>query len=229
MKPRIIVAICITLQVIVTTGCETEIDIDAASFPPKLSVTAALDGGTGNFNITLMEGCALADYAQPRPNEQEVTRDGEIRLYEDGCLILSIPGPFSMSVGSSRYETYRYTTSGIVTHPGSAYRLEVDVEGHNMAVSSAVMPVAPVVSADLDTTVIVNKNNVTEVSSLGRSPWRAINYWPVSIHLTDPDPEIRNYFIFEPDQDIAVTLEDGSQTEDIYYFISVRTKRKVQR
>ncbi len=216
MKPHIMITICIALLVNVTTGCQTEIDIDATSFPPKLSITAALDGGSGNFSIMLMEGRALADYAKPRYDYQDVTRDGEIRLYEDDHLILSVPGPFNLTVGKSYGDSYQYTTSGIVTHSGSAYRLEVDVEGYEMAVSTVVMPVAPVISADIDTTVIVDKKNITNIYSLGRWSSGSSSFWPVSICLTDPDPAVRNYFIFEPHQDITATLEDGSLTELIY-------------
>ena len=49
------------------SGCnmKTELDVDTAAFPPKLCVTATLEGGSngrGAFSIVLSEGRSLADY-----------------------------------------------------------------------------------------------------------------------------------------------------------------------
>ena len=71
-----------------------ELDIELIGFQPKLSVTSILNGGSGIFDIRLMEGTSLAERYY---RDIEIICNGEIRLYEDGELILSIPGPFDMS------------------------------------------------------------------------------------------------------------------------------------
>jgi hypothetical protein len=102
-------------------------------------------------------------------------RNGEIRLYEDGELIFSQPGPFDMSRNITETGNgwkwgkngYHYVTGGIDTRAGSEYRLEVDVEGYPLAVAVSVMPTAPVVSASMDTSVLVIKKNVVQIGAAG--------------------------------------------------------------
>ena len=233
---------------------EKELDIKTFDFPPKLSVTAILDGGSGVFDIRLVEGISLSQHNKVYNNllhvyypaggpliivdeygiEHELyspntayfgsenIRNGEIRLYEDGELILSIPGPFDMSrliVEETTYigeklvtlpgfgngwkwgkNGYRRIIEGMNTNPGSIYRLEADVEGYPLAVSSSVMPAVPEVTASLDTTALIVKKNVREIESIlydlyslggfNRENYPDL-YWNISIEIKSS--EINNY------------------------------------
>ncbi|MCL2737844.1 MAG: hypothetical protein FWE30_00175, partial [Bacteroidales bacterium] len=181
-----------------------ELDIERLDFPPKLSVTAILDGRTGVFDITLMEGNSLAKSQRVRLKYDNI-RSGEIRLFEDGALLLSIPGPFDMSTDITQFgDNWRWgqngfsrRLSGVATRPGSVYRLEVDVEGYPMAVSTSVMPAAPAVWAGMDTSAQVLMNGVREIgtvgyglNNIGNQNWNESypnRYWPVSVRVEVPD------------------------------------------
>jgi hypothetical protein len=162
-----------------------------------LSVTAILNGGTGVFDIRLLENTSIAEKYEHNTNN---IRNGEIRLYEDGELIFSLPGPFDMSRkitfpgnGWNRGKNgYYYAISGMDTRAGSAYRLEVDVEGYPLAVAASVMPTAPVVSVSMDTSVQVIKKNVVEIGAAGywlNNGWYGKypeKYWPFSVSVDGP-------------------------------------------
>ena len=186
-----------------------ELDIDILSLPPKLSVTAILNGGSGVFEIRLM---GITSISETYWLNKDNVRNGEIRLYEDGKLIFTLPGPFDMSreITSHGYRWkwgkngYYYVTGGMDTRAGSDYRLEVDVEGYPLAVSSSVMPTAPVVSAIMDTSVQMIKKNVVEIGAAGYwlsnlgTDWYGKypdKYWPFSVSVDDAGAD--NYFALD--------------------------------
>jgi hypothetical protein len=188
-------------------SCENmkiELDVTSISFPPKLSVTAILDGGDNSLLISFSEGRALSDYAEPLPNDRVIIREGEIRLFEDNQLIWSKPGPFDMSVSgeSWAYQTqngYYHVEQGIATRAGSTYRLEVQVEGYPVAVSTSVMPAPPDVSASIDANVTVEKWKFYETSSYVYWDMEGIGgqYNPLSVHFVETSPDVRKYFALE--------------------------------
>ena len=190
-------------------GMKTELDVTSIAFPPKLSVTAILDGGEGSLSITFTEGRAIADYAQPFPSNRDIIRDGEIRLYEDGKLIMSKQGPFDMSVFDHYYywesgfrqpqNGYAHIEYGIVTRTGSEYRLEVAVEGYETAVSTAIMPDAPIVTASVDASVLIKKENIHNLSTLTNYGWCCDEggQWPLTVQFTDLNPDQRKYFALD--------------------------------
>jgi hypothetical protein len=197
-------------------GMKTELDITSITFPPKLSVTAILDHGTGTFTIALMEGRALADYAKPFPNNMEIVRNGEIRLYEDDALLWNRYGPFDMSIIDGTFNPwdgtwdqkpqngYHHIEHGIVTRVGSEYRLEVEVEGYETAVSASVMPAAPDVSISVnaDEEAIRDFRNVHHISSLNVYGWGSDQYYdggycPFSVHFSETDANVRKYYVLE--------------------------------
>ena len=176
-----------------------ELDYEFLDFQPKLSVTAILNGGSGIFDIRLMEGVSLSGYNDRDFNKTNIL-NGEIRLYENDVQILSIPGPFDMSQNITDTgdmwkwgrNGYRWVSSGITTRPGSVYHLEVEVEGYPMAVSTSVMPAMPVVSASMDTLVQVIRKNIVEIGSAGYSLQQMggfendhypDRYWPLSVSV----------------------------------------------
>lgn len=198
-----------------------ELDIDVLSIPPALSVTAILNGQSGVFDIRLMDIYSLAELKLN--DRRTIIRNGEIRLYEDGILILSIPGPFDMSkdISESGYgyqwgkNGYTKILNGISTHPGSIYRLEVEVEGFPTMVSVSEMPAAPVVTAYIDTSALVIKKNVKEIGAAGywmnslgvywydKYPEK---YWPFSVQIEAPGG-VNNYYAL----DIINVRSDGMQ------------------
>jgi len=197
---RYLIFTCLLFLVACDFTMEKELDIELIGFQPKLSVTSILNGGSGIFDIRLMEGTSLAETYY---RNIEIIRNGEIRLYEDGELILSIPGPFDMSRKITDHgdewnfgqNGYRYVTDGMNTRQGSVYRLEVDVEGYPMAVSTSMMPMAPVVSANMDTTVQIIMKNIKEIAGGGYSLSQLNNnwkqktpdrYWPFSVRVDVP-------------------------------------------
>ena len=185
-----------------------ELDIELFGFQPKLSVTSILNGGNGIFEIRIMEGTSLAETYFYHTDK---IRNGEIRLYENENLILSLPGPFDMSRKITDHgdgwnwgqNGYRYVTDGINTHPGSIYRLEVDVEGYPMAISTSIMPEAPVTLASVDTSVQIIRKNVKEIRGAGyflsqlNNNWdeKPDRYWPFSVCVDVPGNN--NYFILD--------------------------------
>jgi hypothetical protein len=195
------------LFLVACDGMKTELDIDAAAFPPKLCVTAILDGKSGVFTIVLTEGRSLADYKTPRPSEQTIIRDGEIRLYEDDRLILTEAGRFDMTVSDrgwydseqSKYG-YRFEATEITTHPGRTYRLEAEVNGYPLATSTSVMPFPPDVSASINSNVTVKKRNVKQYSSLGGWSGGSMGgdnyYCPIPLQWGERDAG-RNYYALE--------------------------------
>ena len=186
-----------------------EIDIDYVRPSPKLSVTAILEGGSGDFTIRLIEDRSLPGLPEPYYlNQVSIIRNGEIRLYEDDKQILSIPGPFDMSryleTGNVHYMYkygkygYSYWGDDINTRIGSVYRLEVEVEGYPMAVSTSVMPPPPVVDARMDTSMQVVMINVKEIPSLGQTYFQEphpVRYWPVSVSVDNSS--VNNNYTFE--------------------------------
>lgn len=206
---------CIITSLVMSAGCDwfkTELDIDAASFPPKLCVTAILDGGNGSFSIVISEGRALADYKTPRLPETENKRNGEIRLYEDDRLILSEAGEFDLAHSYAKEGSYgggsgyMYIGNGhcfetsVATHPGSAYRLVVEVDGYKTATSTSVMPLLPDASASMDTTVIIKKSGAKKYITLNGGSSGTMHedfdFWPVSLHL-EARATGRNYYVLE--------------------------------
>ena len=183
------------------------IDIEGADFPPKLSVTAFLDSENGVFDLTIMEGHSLAFYGQGFSLSREIICNGEIRLYENGALVYSVSEPFDLSVEEyhTKQNGYHHIINGIDTHPGSEYRIEVDVEGYPMAVSTSVMPSALVVSASLDTSIQLNMKDITEINSVNyglrdfgnSNSWTSGKFWAFSAHVSDPNPNVPNFYVFD--------------------------------
>ena len=214
MNNRITIFVCFFLLTACDGDLKTEFTI---SFPPKLSVSATLDGGNGVFNLWLSEGNALSDFAEPLHPNKEIIRDGEIRLFEDNTLIFSKPGPFDMSIietntimGEDGWfvparRGYSFEKTDISTRPGSVYHLEIKVDGYETVTSSMTMPVAPNVTASMDTSVQVSMM-LTHQSGY-QSLYQKYQYvpivewpdfeallWNVTVHLTDQYPNVRNYF-----------------------------------
>ena len=198
------------------------LDIDTVEFPPKLSVSALLDGENGVFDITIMEGHSLAFYGKGFSLTREIICNGEIRLYEDGVLIHSKSGPFDMSIDEYKTQQngYRHIVSGIDTRPECKYRLEVDVEGYPMAVSTSIMPPALVVSASMDTSIALLALNINRISSVGYELQDFGNsnklpngrFWPISVQIADPDPNTSNYYVL----DVLYRYENNHQESGQY-------------
>jgi hypothetical protein len=229
----------------------TELDIDAASFDPKLCVTASLDGASGVFTVVLTEGRSIADYQNPVSYEQTNIRNGEIRLYEDGHLIFSEAGEFDMTVSEynphlyeydpyyqddgQRFQPksgYRFETRDMATRSGSVYRLEVEVDGYATVASSSVMPSPPDVTAAIDTFVFVRKENITRYSTLGAgfTYWGGYGFHPVALQW-NTRPEGRNYYALEM-CDRRTTIEgtpDDWRSDGLYNSgVYVENSAKVQ-
>ena len=215
MKNKLIYVITIALTL---CCCETELEIDLASFPPKLCVTAILDGEIGNFSITLSEGRALADFKTPQPYSRTIIRNGKISLYENDNLILIEEGVFDMSYTDYNDNMgYKFFAEGITTNPGSTYKLEVEVEGYNKVFSTSVMPLPPVVSATIDTTK-VEKKEVVNLYYWGYwdIDWGDDHFWPVKLYWDELETG-RNYYALEMFKERTVISGDPGEwgTEDV--------------
>ena len=206
---------------------KTEIDVDIAAFPPRLVVTATLDGGSGTFSIILTEGRALADFKTPRPSGQKVVANGEIRLYEDGNLILREAGEFDMTTNNFEpyfcRDTWQFIfperggyrfEAPVATNPGSTYRLVVMTDKHETVTSTSTMPPLPVVSVSINTTETIKRGGVKRYSSLGRgisvSGGGSFEFWAVSLQWGER-PAGRNYYALEMHEER--TLVEGTPNE----------------
>ena len=222
-KYRIFSLINILTVLMLSTGCtdfETEIDLAIAKFPPKLCITAVLDGSDSTFIIVISEGRALADYKKSYLPEKENKRYGEIRLYEDDRRILTEAGEFDLRYCYMDEEIFtnldysgirrghRFKTT-VATNPGSVYRLEVEVDGYKTAVSTSKMPQLPNVSASIDTTVVVRKNSIKQYSSLDIADtyfYPNNTLWPVTLQWGAREND-RNYYAL--DMRLNRTLVEG--------------------
>ena len=244
-------AACVKLD----TDLKKDLDIKTISFPPKLVVFATLDGENGYLNIRIAEGRSIADYVEPQILYHiERIRDGEIRLFEDNKLILTESGTLDISYTIGGVYTinercqqgictatiflcnhfyYQFEKSGISTRTGSVYRLEVEIEGYETATAIMTMPAAPVVSATMDTSVMVIKNysysfdavfdSIVSWKDIGRhyinqpNGSTDVGFWPVSVNLTDPNPKESNYFAVEMNYGVGVSdfsiLQDNPDLE----------------
>jgi len=213
-KNVIFSAITVVLFLASCDGMKTELDVDLAAFPPKLCVTAILDGASGTFSIVLTEGRALADYKKPRPDGQKIVVNGEIRLYEDDILILSEVGEFDMT--SSKRQPYFdpdtrqtiYPDRGgyrfeapVASKPGSVYRLTVKSDKHETATAVSRMPPSPDVSASVNLSESVSLNGIKMFRSLqgwtsGGSSGHAQHFFPTTLQWGER-PAGRNFYALE--------------------------------
>lgn len=227
MFKKIFSIITVALFLVTCDGFKTELDIDIAAFPPKLVVTAILDGTNGTFNIVLSEGRALADYKTFRLDGQKNVVNGEILLYEDGNLIFSEVGEFDMTYSKQEpyYDTntwqwvypdrggYRFEAS-VATNPGSTYQLVVKTDKYETVTSTSIMPILPDVSATINTDEIVRRNGIIEYRSL--QGWSSsgssgdYDFWPVSLQW-GKRPVGRNYYALEMFEEI--TLIEGTANQ----------------
>ena len=209
---------------------KTELDVDTASFPPKLCVTAILEGGNdgqGMFSIVLSEGRALADYKNPRPTGQKVIANGVIRLYEGDNLMVEHAGEFDMTTAEAKWDDdfsimqpksygYRFETP-VVTRAGSTYRIEVQAEGYATVTSTSAMPLLPDISVNIDTTVVkmITNGSIKEYQSLQyrESFYHGSiygSYWPISLQWGRRESG-RNYYALEMIRDTE--LIEGNYDE----------------
>jgi len=219
MKKTLFRIIAVVLLLAACDGMKTEIDIDIAAFPPKLCVTAILDGASETFSIVLTEGRALADYKTPRPSGQKVVVNGEILLYENGNLILREVGEFDMTklyvepyFDPETWEIvypdrggYRFEAP-VATNPGSTYRLVVATDKHGTATSTSTMPPLPNVSATINTTETVKRSEIKEFNSLGGGYSESssdVYLWPISLQW-GARPAGRNYYALEMYEELSL-------------------------
>ncbi|MDR1173038.1 MAG: DUF4249 domain-containing protein [Bacteroidales bacterium] len=187
---KIFPGICLLLWIAV--GCEDmmtrKIEIDSADFPPRLAVSATLDTDSGRFTMTLYEGRSITSYSLYQ-GMQSIIRNGAVRLYQDGQLVWTLAGAFNLSpykysdFGSE--EAYGYIrVTDIPAKAGSAYTLEIDMDGYEKAVSTVVMPADPLVdNVFMDTNHPVQK--VDKVNYVAAGSWSYWPYYPVRCSLTD--------------------------------------------
>jgi len=215
MKKKIIIIIIFALFFVACDSFKTELDIDIAAFPPKLVVTAILDGASGTFSIVLTQGNALADFkTSQNPDKQEIIVYGEIHLYEDGNLILSEIGEFDMTTSNqeSYFDNttwewvypdrggYRFEAS-VDAKPGSTYRLVVKTDKHETVTSTSTMPLLSDVSATINTDEIVRKSGIKELNSLEGMNYLIMSggdfdFWAVPLQWGNR-PAGRNYYALE--------------------------------
>ena len=205
-----------------------EIDIDSATFPPKLCVTAILDGASGVFSIALSEGRTLADYKTPLPYDRKITTNGEIRLYEDDRLILSEAGAFDLTQSYREpyfdwndtvliypeKDGYRFEAP-VAANPGSIYRIEIETDRYETVTSVSAMPSLPDISATVDTGITVKMTEkIKNYQSLGGwysgSSNHSDYYHPVSLQW-GVSAAGRNYYALEMHED--KTVIEGTPNE----------------
>ena len=220
------------LAAAIMTGCEdmmTRIDIDSADYPPQLAVTAILDTDGGRFSVCISAGYSISHYKDWRPEGEEVSGNGTINLYmdDDPDPVLSFSDRFRLSgkrqdfyfdgrdtvfYGTSDFTGFEASFVDIPAKAGSAYRLEVSVEGFPTVTSTAVMPDDPIVAAvSIDTATIVAKNRPAHVSNGGGGWWIDNLFWPISLTLTDNSPAT-DYYSF------AIHTELYSDSDDDGYW-----------
>jgi hypothetical protein len=200
-KTGLIPAFIISIMIFFFAGCEDmfvkEIDIEQADFPAKLAITAILDTDSGRFTLSMREANSIKYYSEYRPNYQSIIRNGSVRLFEDGQEIFSETGEFDLSVGqmydgeSGYYDSYDktgYYTSftNIPVSAGRTYRIEIDINGYDMATATAVMPDAPSISdVFIDYEHPVTKENIAWISSLYYGYDYGNVFYPLSLNITD--------------------------------------------
>ncbi|MDR1156168.1 MAG: DUF4249 domain-containing protein [Bacteroidales bacterium] len=202
INTKIFPGICLLLWI--AAGCEDmmtkTIEIDSADFPPKLAVSATLDTD-GSLTMSLYEGCSVSSYSWQR-SDRSIIANGAARLYRDDQLVWTLTGDFNLSLdkhsySSGREEGYGYIrVTDIPAKAGSAYTLEIDMDGYEKAVSTVVMPADPLVDdVFLDMRHPVEKNRINHIAGSG-------SYWPL--------------------YPLKCTLKDNAGGAD-YYAVQIRT------
>jgi len=208
---------------------KNEIDISHLAPEPKLSVSAILEGGRNFFSIRILDDWLIPIPDQYNLSNVEIIREGEIRLYEDDELIHTVSGPFDMSrdinfwnyMVSMGRNGYHYFAQ-VVTRPGGVYRLEVEVEGYPLAVSTSVMPEPIDVSVNIDTSEYVAMMNVKSVPVHGYEMFNEphpVRYWPVSVNVNNGGDN--KYLSFEISRNFSTSgiwaLRIGKSDASFFY------------
>jgi hypothetical protein len=186
---KILPGICLLLWI--AAGCEDmmtkTIEIDSADFPPKLVVSATLDTD-GCLTMSLYEGQSISAYSWSR-SYRSIIANGAARLYQDDQLVWTLTGAFNLSLDKYSYSSgsggaYGYIrVTDIPAKAGSAYTLEIDIDGYEKAVSTVVMPADPLVDdVFMDTRHPVEKNKINYVVA---GSWLYWPYYPVKCTLKD--------------------------------------------
>jgi hypothetical protein len=190
-----LIALPIALLAVVTMGCEsmftTIVDVDAADFPPCLSVSATLDTDSGRFTMTLYEGRGFTT-GRWHAEEQTIVKEATVLLYQDDALVYSFTGDFDLSADKDFAYSYEnpeevnhineLRVMGISAKAGSTYRLEVESAGYAKVISTAVMPVDPMVSnISMDIENPVTWNNVYSMNE----HFSGGTYYPMQCTLKD--------------------------------------------
>jgi hypothetical protein len=178
------------------------IDVEQADFPPKLAVTATLDtDNNGCFTLIIKEAHSLSHYNTFQSDQQNIVRNGTALLFENNEEILSIPGPFDLSVTETLEKNgYSAKFNNISAVAGRTYRLEIAIEGYDKAIATAVMPEAPIISdISVDIENPVKKENVVILKSLSYSLYPSYFdyniYLPFSLNIKDnaPSPDFYSF------------------------------------
>jgi hypothetical protein len=110
-----------------------------------------------------------------------------VRLFEDDVEIFSRSETFDLSV-SHVDGGYYNEVKGVSAVAGRTYRLEIDIEGYEKAIATAIMPDAPIISeVSIDAEHPVFKKNISYIYSL--SSWLysygGSYFTPFSLNITD--------------------------------------------
>ncbi|MDR2383872.1 MAG: DUF4249 domain-containing protein [Prevotellaceae bacterium] len=217
MKPVIRNVVFAALFLLAVTGCDKNafvktIDVEQADFPPKLAVTAILDTDNGGtFTLSMKEAHSIGYYKTFKAEQQNIIRNGTVRLFENDSTIFSHSEEFNIS-GLS------YTFNNISAIAGRTYRLEIDIEGYDKATATSVMPDAPLIS-DLfvDAEHPVKKDNIRYVSSLSNVPYHFSSYFvPFSLNITD-NTSLPDFYSFQ----IEYYFESKQEDYDFIYETTV--------
>lgn len=228
-----ITCLSVLFIVLALSGCDDmrkRIDVDLADFPPKIAVSAWLDTDMGTFSMRLYEGFSLVSYNRYQSHTQ-IIKNGSVQLYRDGQLVWSLAGRFDLSVYTMEYGEYGdihrdITVTGLPVDAGSVYRLEIEMDGYQKAVATAVMPDPPEVSdatIDLDTYEKKNSVNLVTVGYLDGGSY----FHPVTCTLSDNSSE-QDYYTLQIFRRQSSTAPDDYPDTEVKTDIGVGNSAIIQ-
>jgi hypothetical protein len=175
------------------------IDIEQADYPPLLAVSATIEmrngRGNGVFCICITESRSIGSYRDWRYDDESIVRSGKITLSEnDSVIFTETRSDFELShTAGSDY----LLQSGLTFHPGSVYRLRVDMEGYPSASATAVMPEPPLVEDAFAGARLTGKHPwlISQLGKPARISGKPMTFSTVTVRLRDNSPN-RDYYMF---------------------------------
>lgn len=203
-------AICL----FISCDLKKDIDIDISNEPPKLAVTATLNGVDSTFFISVSKSTPVIGSKPMFDQAQEPVKNLMIRLYENDVKICEIDHATYLSLLDNRpFESGIYI-KGIKVTPGSMYKL--DVSANNLATVTSkqkALPLPLVRSLAIDTVSLISRARFKPIILDNQSHFGTlydVSFYPINVEMDAQASSDRYCYIAELVKEIPSTLPGQS-------------------